>query len=137
MHIALEARPGVFKCAMCLKRAHILDPMAGKNCFLPHRCSGNRELTNRKIISESMRTPFFYIDDNTFRDSLIPIHAVDIFTFPTPHTVSMFTVNHDRENVSEETKVENLPHIEFLDDRRGIVSYMVNTRRMGVRTIPK
>jgi hypothetical protein len=84
-----------------------------------------------------MCAPFFYIDDNTFRDLLIPVHAVYIFTLPTPHTVSMFTVNHGRENVSEETKVENLPHIEFLDDRRGIVSYMVNMRRMVVRTIPK
>ena len=49
----------------------------------------------------------------------------------------MFTVNHDHEYVSEAIKVGNLPHIEFLDGRQGRVSYTVNTRRAGVRTIPK
>jgi len=84
-----------------------------------------------------MCTPFFYIDGNTSRDLLTSTHTAAIFTFFILDTVSMFTVNRDRENVSEEVKVRNLPHIEFLEDRQGRVSYTVNTRQMDVRTIPK
>lgn len=49
----------------------------------------------------------------------------------------MFAVRRDHERASEQVEVENLPHIEFLNNGWGRVSHMIKTRQMNMLTVPK